>query len=242
MNNTVHKAHTYRLVSAIIDSPVISNDVYFKGGTCAMMLGFLDRFSVDLDYDLKKEADNKGIDRELRKIFKKFDFELVKKSHNSLFYVLRYKSELGERSNLKLSIVDKSFQANIYLPQYLKEIDRFCVCQTKETMFANKLVAITDRYKKRKDIAGRDIYDIHHFFMRGFNYTSDVISERTKKVPMMYFKELVNFIETKVTDTILTQDLSFLLHPSQFKKLIKILKKETIMFLNQEIEKLSINK
>ena len=46
-------------------------------------------------------------------------------------------------------------------------------------MMANKLVAVIDRYAHREAIAGRDLYDIHHFFMKGYRYNEDVICERT---------------------------------------------------------------
>lgn len=148
--DAIHKAQIYRLISEICDSQAISSATYFKGGTCASMLGFLDRFSIDLDFDLKKDINNKVINLKLRKIFKKLDFELVKKSHNSLFYVLKYQSKPGERNELKLSIVDKPLKSNIYASQYLAEIDRFCLCQTIETMFANKLVALPIVIRKGK--------------------------------------------------------------------------------------------
>lgn len=48
-------------------------------------------------------------------------------------------------------------------------------------MMANKLVAVIDRYVHREAIAGRDLYDIHHFFMKGYRYNEDVICERTGK-------------------------------------------------------------
>ena len=59
-----HKAQLLRLLTAIVDSPYLSQNLYFKGGTCASMLGFLDRFSVDLDFDLNQNADTKIIHAE----------------------------------------------------------------------------------------------------------------------------------------------------------------------------------
>ena len=54
-----HKAQLYRLLIRLLDNQKIASDIFFKGGTCSSMLGFLDRFSVDLDFDLKKGADKK---------------------------------------------------------------------------------------------------------------------------------------------------------------------------------------
>ena len=47
-----HKNQLYRLLRALISSSLLANKIMFKGGTCAAMRGFLDRFSVDLDFDL----------------------------------------------------------------------------------------------------------------------------------------------------------------------------------------------
>ena len=48
----IHKSYLNRLLMEIIDRPVLSHNLAFKGGTCAAMLGYLDRFSVDLDFDV----------------------------------------------------------------------------------------------------------------------------------------------------------------------------------------------
>ncbi len=49
--DAIHKAWLYRLLSAICDNKFLVSQLRFKGGTCAAMQGFLDRFSVDLDFD-----------------------------------------------------------------------------------------------------------------------------------------------------------------------------------------------
>jgi len=132
-------------------------------------------------------------------------------------------------------MIDKALKSNLYSSFYLIEIDRFAFCQTPETMFANKLVAVIDRYKKHKMIAGRDIYDIHHFFISGYQYNKAVIKERTNKQPIDYFKDLIEFIDTKVTDKIINEDLSFLLTYEKFQLVRMVLKREILMFLKDEI-------
>lgn len=228
--DSYHKVQLFRLLTEILDSPIAKN-IYFKGGSAAAMLGFLDRFSVDLDFDLKLNANKKAIDKNLRKIFLDLDLKISQKSNKSLFYLLKYSAKLGSRNTIKLSLIDLALKSNIYSPFHLSEIDRFAFCQTKETMFANKLVAMTDRYKKHKMIAGRDIYDIHHFFLSGFKYNIAVIKERTGKQPASYLKDLIKFIDNKVTDRIINEDLSFLLNHEKFQLIRKVLKKETLMFL-----------
>lgn len=235
--NAYHKAQLFRLLTEILDSSIAKN-IYFKGGSAATMLGFLDRFSVDLDFDLKLKVDKKIINKNLIKIFQELDLKINQKSNKSLFYILKYSAKPDTRNTIKLSLIDTALKSNFYSSFYLAEIDRFAFCQTKETMFANKLVAVTDRYKKHKMIAGRDIYDVHHFFLSGFNYTEAVIKERTGKRPADYFKELIKFIDTKVTDKIICEDLSFLLPYEKFKLIRKTLKREALMFLRDEIKRI----
>ena len=161
------------------------------------------------------------------------------KSRQNLFYLLKYQTQSQGRNTIKLSFIDKAIKSNIYCPYYLPDIDRYAVCQTIETMFANKLVAITDHYQKYKTIAGRDLYDIHHFFLQGYHYHQPVIKERTGQTAALYLHHLIKFISEKVTDKIITQDLNFLLVPKKFQLIRKVLKNETLMFLNDEIARLS---
>jgi len=40
-NDAIHKAWLYRVVEAIADDRFLAQTLYFKGGTCASMLGWL---------------------------------------------------------------------------------------------------------------------------------------------------------------------------------------------------------
>lgn len=235
--DAIHKAWLYRLLSAILDDLDLSGQIYFKGGTCAAMLGFLDRFSIDLDFDVNIKADKKMINRKLLMIFNRLDLKLKQKSSKTMFYLLKYQSALELRNTLKLSLIDLEIKTNIYQTLYLSEINRYAKCQTKETMFANKLVAITDRYYKNKTIAGRDLYDVHYFFIQGYQYHKPIIKERTGIEPEKYLKKLINFIDREYTNRIISQDLNFLLPEKKFKIIRKVLKKETLMFLKDELKR-----
>ena len=48
--DALHKAWLYRLLEAIADNQKLVKVMYFKGGTCASMLGWLPRFSVGQDF------------------------------------------------------------------------------------------------------------------------------------------------------------------------------------------------
>jgi hypothetical protein len=155
-----------------------------------------------------------------------------------LFFQLRYPSQVGKRNTLKVSASNLKVLSNQYKVQYFPEIDRLINSQTIETMFANKLVSVTDRYTQHKTIAGRDIYDIHHFFIHGYTYKTEVILERTGVSPRDYFGILIEFIKKHVTQTIINQDLNSLLPNNQFQQIRKILIPETLSILAGERDRL----
>lgn len=229
--DAIHKAMLYRLLIALLDSKDIVPSVHFKGGTCAAMLGWLDRFSIDLDFDLRPHTDKLRLTASLARVFDTCGFTVGQESKNELYFMLKYQAPPDVRNTLKLSMIDCPVKANIYHPQYLSDIGRYASCQTVETMFANKLVAVTDRFKKYHTIAGRDVYDIHHFFIQGYGCNRNVIAERTGKTPKDYLQYLIPFIEKKVTEKIINEDLSYLLTPAQFHTVRHTLKTEVLIFL-----------
>jgi len=233
-----HKAQLYRLLIKLIDDPEISSNIFFKGGTCSTMLGFLDRFSVDLDFDLKKGSNKNKLRKKFYKIFDDLNLKIKDESKNALQFFLLYQAPEGQRNTIKLDILDNSFKTIDYHPQYLKDIDRMAICQTRESIVANKLVAITDRYKKRKTIAGRDVYDIHFFLSHGFDYRKEIIKERTNKSALVYLRELKIFVSEKITQKIINQDLNFLLSCKEFDSIRQTLKAETLMLIGDEIKHL----
>jgi predicted nucleotidyltransferase component of viral defense system len=231
----LHKSHLHRLLMEIVDQPVMAQALAFKGGTCASMLGFLDRFSVDLDFDTLKNADQEALRKGFHQAFDRLGFTVTLEFDKVLFFQLRYPSSPGKRSTLKVSASSIGVAANQYKVQYFPEIDRLINSQTIETMFANKLVAVTDRYTQHKTVAGRDIYDVHHFFVQGYDYHPVVIRERTGMEPREYFGELIDFIKIHVTQTVINEDLNSLLPNRQFQQIRKILIPETLSLLEREM-------
>ncbi len=229
----IHKSQLNRLLIEIIDQPTLSQSLAFKGGTCAAMLGYLDRFSVDLDFDVLKNTDEAVLRDELYIVFDYLGLTVAEELKNALMFRLRYPSKPGKRSAMKVSANSQIVKANKYRVIYLSEIDRMMNCQTVETMFANKLVAVTDRHDLHGTLAGRDIYDIHHFFVQGYSYNSQVILERTGLKTKEYFNKLSDFIKKHVTQTIINEDLNTLLPYKQFQQIRKVLIPETLALLEK---------
>ena len=234
----LHKSYLNRLLMEIVDRPILAHNVAFKGGTCATMLGFLDRFSVDLDFDILKNADEAVLRNEFHQVFDYLGFKIAGEFDKVLFFQLRYPSNPGRRNTLKVSGSILVVKSNQYKVQYFPEIDRLMNSQTIETMFANKLVAVTDRYELHQTIAGRDIYDIHNFFIHGYSYHAPVIQERTGLKPLEYIEKLIDFIKNRVTQTTINEDLNSLLPSNRFQQIRKILLPETISLLAREQKRL----
>jgi predicted nucleotidyltransferase component of viral defense system len=241
--DVLHRVWLFRLLTEIVDNRILSQALIFKGGTCATMLGFLDRFSVDLDFDLVDPKNEQLVRRELHEIFENLGLSIKDESKKVPQFFLGYPvPKQNQRNTLKLDILPHPPKLNKYAPQFLVEIDRMANCQTIETMFANKLVALMDRHEKNTTIAGRDVYDIHHFFLSGYEYNQEVITERTGLTTTDFLMKLSSFIEKYITQSLLERDLNALLPLDTFRQTVKHLKQETLDFLRVEIEKQKIKK
>ena len=238
-DDVYHKSQLNRLLIEIVDTPIMANSLAFNGGTCAAMLGYLDRFSVDLDFDQLAGTDTCLIRHAFEEIFARLGFEVLVAFDTALIFQLRYPNDPGKRNKLKVSANSLIVTADQYKVQYFPEIDRLVKCQTIETMFANKLVALTDRFKLHGSLAARDLYDIHHFFIKGFSYNSDVIIERTGDSPKDYFISLQVFIREHITQRMVDEDLNSLLPNQKFQSVRKLLIPETLSLLKSEVSRLS---
>lgn len=234
-----HRTQLYRVLSAIADNPVLARKLCFKGGTCAAMLGFLDRFSVDLDFELSSDSDLEVLREQFYQVFKDLDLEIKDESQETLQFFLRYPNPPDTRNTLKIDAVDTKLKAAVCEVQYLTDIDRYLNAQTIESMFAHKLVALKERYERNQTIAGRDLYDIHHFFEEGHRYEPEIIRARRKSSVAEYLKELIIFIEENITQTVIQQDLNLILPADKFRRVRKTIKNETLMLLRNELTRLT---
>jgi len=229
--NAIHKAWMYRLLIALADDMLLTSTLFFKGGTCAAMRGFIDRFSVDLDFDLADESKIKEIQSHLEKIFVRLGLTIHDHSKNSPQYFLKYENPNRTRNTLKLDVSFPIPKNNDYEPVRFQELDRILKCQTLETMFANKLMAVTGRFKKTGSVAGRDLFDIHSFLLKGCAFKKEIVEELSGKSAIAYLKELKKFIEKHFSQTDIDEDLNHLLPIDEFKKMRKTLKLEVLAFL-----------
>lgn len=238
-----HKSIMLKALSAILDHPLLSKALFFKGGSCAALLGWIDRFSVDLDFDLKRGVEKETIRKPLKESLKEVGLKVKQEGKKELFYIFSYSPPFkGLRSKLKISIVSNPPRANRYKAFYLPQLQRYCLCQTPDTAFANKLVAVKERWEKYKSLAGRDLYDIRAFFLNGFKINKAVIEERRGIEAKKYLLELAEFIEKKFTQKAIDEDLNPLLEREQFLQVRKVLKQEVVMFLRELVDSWKVGK
>lgn len=232
--DAIHANWLYRVLTEIVDDSFLNAHLRFKGGTCAAMRGFIDRFSVDLDFDMPDQTLNDEVCSHLEKVFVRLGLEIRDHSHKVPQYFVRYPGPANERHTLRVDVTTFATKSNRYEPVRLTEIDRIMHCQTIETMFSHKLVAVLDRYEKHGSIAGRDFFDIHTFFLKGFQYSSEIIHERTGLEVGAFFTKLTAFTRDHLTQAVLDEDLNTLISSVEFHRVRGWLKIEVLRFLEEE--------
>ncbi|KUK66835.1 MAG: hypothetical protein XD87_0460 [candidate division WS6 bacterium 36_33] len=232
-----HKNQLFLLLKEILKDPFLSQNLMFKGGTYASLRGVLDRFSVDLDFDLPNKKNKDEIREKCYEIFKELDLEIKDESKKHLQFFLKYEAPKGERNTLKLEINDDVSKYNEYEKCLLEQVNMYCNGHTLDTMFANKLYACKARYDKNGKIAGRDFYDIYKFFLQGIGINVKVIEERTGESYVSYLESLISFIDKHLTKKLLNQDLNPLLRQDELDKVLPNIKDSVIVFLEDEVSR-----
>ena len=225
-----HKNQLYILLKEILKDPLLSQNLMFKGGTYASLRGVLDRFSIDLDFDLPDRSKKEDIRKRCYEIFTKLELEIKDESKRHLQFFLKYDALEGERNTLKLEINDDVSKYNGYEKVLLEQINMYCNGHTLDTMFANKLFACKARYDKNGKIAGRDFYDIYKFFLQGLSINEKVIEERSGLEYLKYLKSLIAFIKKHLTKTLLNQDLNPLVKQRDLDKLLPHINEDIVSF------------
>lgn len=185
-NNDEHRKIMFKVLKDIFQSNVRSK-IAFKWWTLCMFLYSLDRFSVDLDFDIiDKNISVFEIKDTLRNIVNKYG-DLKEETNTKL--ILKYDNNqipLKIEFNSRISKNDKYEVKNLFGDSIMS--------MEKDCIFWNKLVAISERKKKRDKVAPRDLYDIRFFFKNKRPINHDLILERTWKVAEDYLKDLLTFI------------------------------------------------
>ncbi len=230
-----HKVQMYRLLTAILKDTELANVLVFKGGTCAVLRGWLDRFSVDLDFDLIDKDQIAHLRDRLHRHFETLQFVIKDESKHHLQFFLKYEAPQLNRNTLKLEINDDVSPYNKSEMSVLGELNMMAQTQTQSTMVTCKMVAALGRYKQHHTVAGRDFYDLHHFLSHGYEVDSAIVEERTGQSFQTYTYELIDFITTHVSDEVLYEDLNPLIEASSLKNAIRNVRGELVWLLENRL-------
>lgn len=225
LNYTIHKNIMLLILKKIYSDVSIAPHLGFKGGTAAHLFYGLNRDSVDLDFDLLNVEKEKTVFDRIQEIASSHGKILDSRiKHFNLFTMLSY--ELKSR-NIKIEINRRNFGSK-YEPQTSLGITMLVM--TKEDMFANKLIALHERFGK----ASRDTYDVWFFFKNFWQPNKEIIEKRG----FTYTEILQKCIEDleKMDKRKVLFGLGDLLTESQKDWAREKLIEETIFFLRMALE------
>src|SRR5574341_2676568 len=168
---STHKTILFQILKDIYSDTTSSRFLGFKGGTAALMFYGLDRFSIDLDFDLLDETKEDYVFERVIGILKRYGtLKESNKKRFSLFYVLSYEDRAR---NIKVEINRRQFGSRYEVKTYLGVS---MLVMVPEDMFAHKLMAMHERIGK----TSRAIYDVWFFLQNRFPINTRIVEGRSK--------------------------------------------------------------
>lgn len=218
-----HEEMMKRLLQRIFESRV-GQYVAFKGGTLSYFFYYLDRFSTDIDLDLldddKEQEVIEHLGDTLLSLGNVKDEKLGKFLHRRIF---RY-DEKG--MNIKVELNKRIWKDNTYEAIPLDGVP--ISCMTPDCIFANKLVALSDRF------ANRDLYDVYFFFTKKFPINYKIIKERTGLPINKFLQKLMKALPNHFAENTILAGLGEVLTDKQKTRVKKNLLDEVMKLLKKQ--------
>ena len=223
---STHKTILFQILKDIYSDTTISPFLGFKGGTAALMFHGLDRFSVDLDFDLLDQSQEDVVFEHIGRILKKHGtLREANKKRFSLFYLLSYEDRAH---NIKVEINRRQFGSRYEIKTYLGVS---MLVMVPEDMFAHKLMAMHERIGK----TSRDIYDVWFFLQHRFPINKAIVEQRSKMTFAELLQKCIGQLE-KMSNRHILDGVGELLTASQKDWAKARLRQETISLLKLRIE------
>lgn len=228
LNRAQHQLLMGKILKDIYTDSTIAPLLGLKGGTCAYFFYDLPRFSVDLDFDLL-DSDEKNQQLVYAKIITILKVYGILRDQRIKRYTIFALLSYGDADhNIKVEINlrnqgEKNIRDYFAIKNYL---GISMLVAKKEYLFACKLIALTSR----REIAMRDIYDIHFFAKNNWSIDAIILQERTGKTIKKYLAECVALVE-KINGNQVLQGLGELLLPQEKLWVKEHLKNDTIFML-----------
>ena len=220
-----HKTILFQILKDIYTDTNISPYLGLKGGTAALMFYGLDRFSVDLDFDLLDERQEDNVFERVVQIAENYGtLKESHKKHFSLFCLIAYDDK---SRNIKVEINRRQFGSRYEIKTYLGISMNVMLL---EDMFAHKLMAMHERIDK----TGRDIYDVWFFLKARAPINKTIVENRAGESFDGLVKKCIDQLETMDNRQVL-RGLGELLTPGQKDWARTRLREETMAYLKLRI-------
>lgn len=222
-----HKNILLQILKDIYSDSSIAPYLGFKGGTAALLFYGLERYSVDLDFDLLLDEKEKEVFEKINTIAKKYGVITQSRiKHFNLLNIISYKKGAQQ---IKIEINRRHFDSR-YEVKNLLGIS--ILVMVKEDMFAHKLMAMYERIGK----TNRDIFDVYFFYKNNWQINKKIVEDRAS----MSFRDVLDKCIKKLenlNNKYILDGLGELLSASQKDWARNKLKDETIFLLklNKEI-------
>lgn len=229
MDHETHRSIMLKILKDIYSDPSIGANLGFKGGTAAMLFYDLDRFSVDLDFDLLDPKKEDRIFSEIKKILEKYGTvkEATKKRFN-LFFFLSDKEKKPKDRNVKIEIKRKPLGSKYDIRSFYGIPMQV---MTRRDMSANKLCALYDRIGR----TNRDIYDVYFFLQNDWPINRELVASRTNMKYSEFIEKLIKKVD-RFDDADILAGMGELLTEKQKVWVKSKLKQEVLFLLKLELD------
>lgn len=221
-----HKTILLQILKDIYTDTSLGSVLGFKGGTAAYLFYRLERFSVDLDFDLLDSEQESSVYKKLEVILDQYG--VIKEKHrkqHTLLFVLSYDDQA---QNIKIEVNLRNFGSSFQLKNYLGIP---MLVMVREDMFAHRLVAMLER----KKTANRDVYDVWHFLKNHWPVNKQIVEKRTRISFKDYLRKCLALVES-LTDRNILAGMGELLDEKQRNWARANLKKDTIFLVKIRLE------
>jgi predicted nucleotidyltransferase component of viral defense system len=224
---TKHKNILVKILKDIYSDITIGPILGFKGGTAAYLFYGLNRFSVDLDFDLLDPEKEDYVFEKIEEIISVYGkIKMKRKKYYTLFFELSYSDK---DRNIKVEINRRSFGSKYEIANYLGISMKI---MTKEDMAANKLMAMYERLNR----TNRDIFDVHFFLEKDWPINKKLVEKRAGMPFKKFLKQCVKSLE-KLKNRKILDGIGELLNDQKQKDQVKAkLIPDTIFLLKLALE------
>lgn len=223
---STHKTILFQILKEIYSDTTISPFLGFKGGTAALMFYGLNRFSIDLDFDLLDEAKADPVFEKIVSILPRYGrLKESRKKRFNLFCVLSYEDRTR---HIKVEVNQRQFGSRYEIKTYLGVSMQVMV---PEDMFAHKLMAMHERIGK----TSRDIYDVWFFLKNRFPINKEIVEQRSKVRFDELLQKCIDQLE-KLSNRHILDGVGELLTSNQKDWAKAKLREETISLLKLRLE------